>query len=234
MKQIIALGGLKREAQANNLIFQYILKATGKKKPRICLFPTAGDGTPEDSFFPYLNSAFSRFDCEISQLSLLAPKTDELEELVLRQDAIFVPGGDTGKMISRWRETGLDSVLKAAYESEVVLAGVSAGGHCWFEEGLTETNPGQFDPLKGIGFLQGSCCVHYDRKPERRTAYLKLIGEKKLKPGVAIDDSTALHYTNDKLSKSVSFEPGSKAYAVGNEKGTILETELITHYLGED
>jgi dipeptidase E len=232
MKQIIALGGLKRDAPGNYLIFQYILKATGKKEPKICFFPTAGVDTPEDFFFLYLKSAFSNFECEISNLSLLARKTAESEELVLTQDALFVPGGNTKIMLSRWHESGLDSILKAAYESEIVLSGVSAGGHCWFEEGLTETNPGQFDPLKGIGFLQGSCCVHYDRKPERRAAYLKLIEEKKLTPGVAIDDSTALHYTNDKLAKSVSFAPGSKAYAVGQEKGTVLETELITHYLG--
>lgn len=232
MNQIITLGGLKREAQGNILIFQYILKATGKKKPKICFFPTAGVDTPEDFFFSYLKSAFSKFECQISHLSLVAPKTAELEEIILVQDAIFVPGGNTIRMLSLWYDCGLDSILKEAYDRGIVLAGCSAGGHCWFEEGLTESNPGQFDPMKGLGFLQGSCCVHYDRNPERKAAYHKLLQEKKLRYGVGIEDSTALHYVDGKLAKSVSFSPESKAFAVGQEKGTVLETELVTRYLG--
>lgn len=41
-------------------------------------------------------------------------------------------------MLVLWKEWGLDYTLKKAYEEGVILAGLSEGAICWFEEGLTD------------------------------------------------------------------------------------------------
>jgi dipeptidase E len=229
-RQIIAMGGLKEGAQ-REFIYKYILEAKNKKKPKICFVPTAGGDTPESFYLLY--SIFSKFDCEMSHLSLVFPETADPESLILAQDIVLVPGGNTKNMLALWREWGLDVILRKAYDNGILLAGWSAGALCWFQEGVTDSIPGELNAMKCLGFLEGSCCPHYDGDPKRPTVYHKLLEEKKLRPGVAIEDATALHYVDEKLTKSVSFAPGSKAYAVGNERGHVLETELITHYLGE-
>ena len=51
-------------------------------------------------------------------------------------DLIYVGGGDTQKMLEIWNNNGWDLVLKEAYEKGVILAGVSAGAMCWFDQFL--------------------------------------------------------------------------------------------------
>lgn len=58
--------------------------------------------------------------------------------MVLEQDVIYVGGGNTRNMLVLWKEWGLDYTLKKAYEEGVILAGLSEGAICWFEEGLTD------------------------------------------------------------------------------------------------
>ena len=42
-------------------------------------------------------------------------------------------------MLVLWKEWGLDLILREAWKSGVVLAGLSAGAICWFEEGVTDS-----------------------------------------------------------------------------------------------
>ena len=52
-------------------------------------------------------------------------------------------GGNTANLLAVWRIHGLDDVLREAWESGVVLAGLSAGANCWFEASTTDS----FGPL---------------------------------------------------------------------------------------
>ena len=57
-------------------------------------------------------------------------------------DIIYVGGGNTLKMMKVWKKTGVDKMLKQAYEKGIVLSGLSAGSICWFRWGaLTPENP---------------------------------------------------------------------------------------------
>ncbi|WP_051038449.1 Type 1 glutamine amidotransferase-like domain-containing protein [Gloeocapsa sp. PCC 7428] len=53
-------------------------------------------------------------------------------------------------MVSRWE---LDKILKEAWESGVILAGLSAGSICWFEQGVTDSLPGELTVLPCLGWL---------------------------------------------------------------------------------
>ena len=56
---------------------------------------------------------------------------------VREADLIFVGGGNTVGMLAVWREFGFDVALREAYQAGTVLAGISAGGNCWFERYVT-------------------------------------------------------------------------------------------------
>ena len=41
---------------------------------------------------------------------------------------------------------------------------------CWFEQGITDS-VWPLGVVQGLGFLQGSCCPHFDTEAERQDAY---------------------------------------------------------------
>jgi peptidase E len=149
----------------------------------------------------------------------------------MAQDIIYVGGGNTKSMLALWREWGLDEILHEAWYKGIVLAGLSAGAICWFEQGVTDSIPGQLNPLPCLGFLSGSCCPHYDGQTERRPAYHHLMNEGKITPGYGIDESAALHFIGDELNCVVSANSEAKAYRVAKISGEIREETIMPRHL---
>lgn len=229
MKQIIAMGGggFSMEPE-NKRLDQYVLQQCKAKAetPRICFVPTAsGDA---DGYIERFYKAFEAENCEPSHLSLFSPPLD-LKDFVEKQDIFYVGGGNTKNLLALWKEWGLDVLLKKAYEDGKLLAGLSAGSLCWFEEGVTDSF-GPFTKLHCLGFLSGSHCPHYDGEAERRPAYHRLI-EKGLKPGYAADDGAALHFIDGKLHRAVSSRENAKAYFVEKQGGEAAEREIEILFL---
>ncbi|RAZ81435.1 peptidase E [Planococcus halotolerans] len=227
MKQIIAMGGGGFLMEPENpLLDRYILKQAGKEKPKICYVGTASGDAESliQNFYKFFNEEY----CEPSHLSLFKPPVRDLESYVLDKDIIYVGGGNTKNLLVLWREWGLDEIFRKALDQGIVLAGISAGSICWFEEGVTDSYGDKLEPLKALGFLSGSNCPHYDGEAERRPTYRKLVDDAILQPGIAADDGAAIHYIDGKIKRIVSSRPDAKAYFVspGNEE------ELVTHYLG--
>ncbi|KAB2335597.1 peptidase E [Bacillus mesophilum] len=228
MKQIIALGGGGFSMEPDNPILDsYILNQSNKLKPKICFVPTASGDS--DSYTSRFYQFFEQMNCEPSHLSLFKPPTRDLAGFLLEKDIIYVGGGNTKNLLALWKEWGLDLVMKEAWEQGIILAGISAGSICWFEEGVTDSYGDGLEPLSCLGFLQGSNCPHYDGEAERRPSYHQLISAAKIKPGVAADDGVALHFIGQELTKIVSSRAAGKAYTVDFSS---KETELQTEFLG--
>jgi len=104
----------------------------------------------------------------------------EDQEKVLDQDVIYVGGGNTRALLVLWREWGLDRVLREAWESGIVLAGISAGSICWFEHGITDSIAGRLTAMPCLGLLAGSNCPHYDSEGERRPTFRKLFANARI------------------------------------------------------
>ncbi|PSL40153.1 peptidase E [Planomicrobium soli] len=230
MKQIIALGGggFLMEPQ-NPLLDIYILEQSKKEKPKICFIPTAS-GDSESATLKFYEF-FSKQNCQPSHLSLFKPPTRDIEGFILDKDIIYVGGGNTKNLLALWKDWGLDSILRKAWEQGIVLSGISAGSICWFEEGVTDSFGDGLEPLKALGFLKGSNCPHYDGEENRRPTYRQLIGSQTLQAGVAADDGVAVHYVGEEISKIVSSRPNARAYQVSFD-GQVKETELPTTFLG--
>ncbi|MBZ5199734.1 peptidase E [Planomicrobium chinense] len=230
MKQIIALGGGGFSMEPDNpLLDRYILDQSQKPKPKICFVPTASGDS--DTYIANFYRFFDEQDCEPSHLSLFKPPAQDLEAFVLEKDIIYVGGGNTKNLLVLWREWGLDTILRKAWEQGIVLAGISAGSLCWFEDGVTDSYGEQLMPIQSLGFLKGSNCPHYDGEMDRRPAYQQMIAAGTIKGGVAADDGAALHYIGQNIHRIVSSRPNAHAYRVFFD-GQIHEEELPADYLG--
>jgi peptidase E len=228
MKQIIAMGGFSLEPERQALE-RYILAQTGKSRPSVCFFPHA-TADPVNYTLRFYESA-AHLDCRPSHLSLFSPPTADLESFLLEKDVIYVGGGNTKSMLALWREWGIVDILRKAWERGIVLAGVSAGAICWFEQGLTDSIPGPYTALRCTGFLAGSCSPHYDGEVERRPRYHALMLRDEILPGYGVEDGAALHFVNGDLRSVVSSRPNAKAYRVEKAAGDISEQPLEALYV---
>ena len=219
-KQVIAIGGggFGRNP-GNGIIEKYILDQSGKKIPNICFIPTAtGD---DESYKVSYYSTHSKLDCNPTHLDLFK-RTPNLEQLILSQDIIFVGGGNTKSMLSVWREWGLNDILREAYDSGVIMSGVSAGAICWFEKGITDSWDSELKLLDCLGIIKGNCCPHYDEEPDRIPYTNKFLEEGLIDSIHCIEGGSALHFVNETVKHNVSFDGEKNSYNVFIDNKKIL------------
>lgn len=232
MKQIIAMGGGRfSNGEDNALLEEYVLAARGVDNPSICFLPTASGDAPD--YIVSFYAAFSQQRCRPSHLPLIQPVAADLEAEIAKHDILLIGGGNTKNMLALWRGWGLDEMIRQAYERGTLLAGWSAGAICWFEQGVTDSIPGELTALDCLGLLPGSCCPHYDGERARRAAYQRLMRKEGMPAGIALDDATAAHYVDGELVRLVGARPQAAAYEVQLVDGEIRETRRMSEYLGK-
>jgi peptidase E len=231
-RTIFAMGGGGFTADPSNpALDDYILSLARRREPRILFLPTAsGDPNAQIAAF---RSTFAGGSCQPRHLSLfrLEDEPEDLRALILGQDIVYVGGGSMRNLLAIWREHGLDLILREAWEAGVVLAGLSAGGMCWFEHGITRST-GRPAPVRGLGFLPGSFSVHYDGDPTRRPVYLDAVARGAVPDGYGADDGVGLLFEERRLVRIVSARPEGRAYRVAagadhQVDERVLEPELL-------
>jgi dipeptidase E len=232
--QILALGGggfsMEKES---SLLDDYVLTLAGGERPRVCFLPTASGDADH-----YVVRFYRRFaaTCQASHLSLFRRDQgtggveEDIASHLLRQDVIYVGGGNVVSMLGVWRAHGLDEVLARAWRQGIVLCGPSAGSLCWFSEALSAFH-GAPQRVRGLGLLPYSNCVHYDAEPERRAEYHRFVGDG-MRAGFAADDGAALHFRGRQLERVVSSRPHARAYRVEPRGHEVVEAPLPVVYLG--
>lgn len=211
-----------------DLLDRFILSLSEKKDPKVCFIGT-GSGDSEryrDNFY----SAYKKLPCQPTHLSLFKPPTRDFESFIRDQDIVHVGGGNTKNLLCLWKEWGLDKVLLSAYQSGLILTGMSAGMICWFEECVTDSYGDQLKPLDGLGILKGSACPHFDGEADREPTYLKLLNERKIKGGLALDDGAGALYLNENLDGCFSSRKTARALLFSD--GSEAKKMLPTKYLG--
>lgn len=235
--QIVAMGGGGFAAEPGNpLLDDFILSLARRQPARVCFLPTAsGDSA---TFIAKFYRAFSG-RCVPTDLTLFDPSalprnprsTAELPGFVAEQDVFYVGGGNTAHLLALWRVHGLDRLLYDAWMRGAVLAGLSAGMLCWFQSGVTDSFGG-FEALHdGMGLVEGSACPHYDRDPQRRAVYHRLIQDG-FPSGYAAEEGAALHFVGRDLVEVVSSRSHASAYRVSLRDGKVHEEQLATRFLG--
>ena len=221
-KQIIAIGGGGfTDPEKDYKLERYLLSLISKESPNVCFLPQASNESNE--YIVKFYESFTAMKAKPSWISLFGRVEPTWKDLLMEQDLIYVGGGNTRSMLALWKEWGMDKVLKEAYQQGTILAGVSAGAICWFEECITDS-VWPLGSIKGLGFLKGSCCPHYDSEPERKPTFLKMVNGKEIIPGIALEDYSAAHYIDGMLHKVVISRPNKKAYLVSENNEKSLET----------
>ncbi len=209
----------------NALLDEHALALTGAECPRVCFLPTAsGDA---DHYIVRFYRAFPAGHCQPSHISLFRRDggASDLEAHLAAQDLVYVGGGSVISLLGTWSAHGVDAMLRRAWEAGVVMTGLSAGSLCWFAHGMTAFH-GESRSVMGMGFLPYSNAVHYDDKPERRSAFLSAVSDGMIS-GYGTGDGAALHFVGTELAEVVTSRPNARAFYVTRDG----ETELVTRYL---
>lgn len=203
--------------------------------PRFCVL-TQATGDPQ-TLIGACYSALAEADFRASHLQLFPmPNVDDIRGHLLSQDVIWVEGGSVANLCAVWRAHQLDAILHEAWQSGVVLAGISAGSICWHQGGCTDSyGPELRGFTDGLGWLPYSNGVHYDGEAQRRPKMHELIAAGTLGDGYATDDGAGLLYRGTELAEVVADRAGPRGYELRRAAdGTVTETPLPTRVLDYD
>ena len=233
MGKIVAIGGgVLRDGETDS-IDEFILELSGRDAPNVLFVPTASYDSPE--YTATFTEVYGELGCSIDVLNLLDrnPTDDELRSKILSPDIIYVGGGNTLKMMRRWRRLGVDSLIKQAWEEGAVLCGVSAGAICWFDWGHSDSmafydeNDWKYVRVAGMGLIKGLACPHYDSDtkgvPRRGDFHNMML--KHSDPGIAIDNRCALVMLDDDY-RVVSATDTAGAYKLTKHRGSLVEEPI--------
>ena len=211
---------------------RYMATLTGKKRPKLLFLPTASADGQSDIIAWYKSCApIDVYPLVQESFIESSRQKQSWEEVLLSVDGIVASGGNTLNQQAIWKAQGVDVILRQAWDRGIVLGGASAGSLCWFEEGTTDSRPTQLTTVKCLGFLKGSHCPHYDREPDRRPLYQKLIASGEMKPGYACDNDAGIYFEDNEVKRVVAARKGAKVYYVspsgGHATERVLEPEMI-------
>jgi peptidase E len=207
------------------------LSLTEKIRPRVCLVETAGGDQSRRYALSY--EAFNFAGCDVTQLSLFPQPSANPEERLCGSDLVWVGGGSVANLLAIWRLHGVDEAMHTAWESGVILSGVSAGSVCWHLGGTTDSFGPTLQPVtNGLGLLPYANGVHYDSEAQRRPLLHKLMAERVLAPlAFATDDRVGIWYEGTEATTvvadlDVDATNGPAAYRVELVDGAVRETRF--------
>jgi peptidase E len=223
IRQIVAIGG----GRFCDGLADFVVGLTSPRPARLLYVGTATAEDPAAALRVY-----DRFQgkAEVRRVEFFPWPPDDLEELVLGSDVVFVGGGNPANMLAVWGVHGFDELLRRAWEQGVVLSGSSAGGICWFEHGVTDSFGPALAPFDFLGFLPGSFCPHFDDEELRRPRYHELVAGG-FPSGYAADAGVGLHFVGGELREVVACFEGTTAYRVELVDGEVRETPLEARLL---
>ena len=207
-KKIIAIGGGGFTHQADESLDQFVVDQSKKTNNKIGFLATASNDDKKKISLFY--KRFENTESELSHFNLTSD-VNGFSEWILNKDIVYIGGGNTKFMLEIWKNNMLENIFKKAYESGVILSGVSAGAVCWFEWILSDSVSQGFKPLKGINLISGSCTPH-SSNIERINQFQQDIKNGKLPHGIAIDDGVAVVFIDGKPTEVYSARNNHEAY----------------------
>lgn len=220
---VTAIGGGGFTHDTYPLLDDFCLARAGKANPHIGFIAAASMDDPVR-----VGKFHSYFEGRVASQTHL-PMTLDAQDLanhLEKLDIVYVGGGNTEAMVAHWCNTGWDKVLCAAAQ-RIALAGVSAGGVCWFERFLFDAGNGQMRPVAGLGLIKGGACPHYSTEPTRRTALWAAVGNRTMPQSIAIDDGVAVVFDSSGPQMFCAAEPDGATYSVERlSNGTVREKRL--------
>ena len=207
-KKIIAIGGGGFTHEVDESLDKFVVDQSKKTNNKIGFLATASNDDKKKISLFY--KRFENTDSELSHFNLTSD-VNGFSEWILNKDIVYIGGGNTKFMLEIWKNNMLENIFKKAYESGIILSGVSAGAVCWFEWILSDSVSPGFKPLKGINLIWGSCTPH-SSNIERINQFQQDIKNGKLPHGIAIDDGVAVVFIDGKPTEVYTARNNHEAY----------------------
>lgn len=251
--KIVAAGRMKALQLAP--VFEKVIELSGKEKPNILYIGTASFDRSDK--FIVCTKAFRELGCTVLRLDVseeeTVPSAEEMERLIVNwADALVCSGGNTLHALLRWKDTGVDVLMKKAAEKGVVLCGASAGAGCWFSSihsdslrpdnvkhkervlsDLDDEDLAEWDYVKisCMGYIDAMCVPHFDTTGTNdvaRSEHAKeLLAENPDIPAaIGIDENAAFVVHGDR-AQVLSGDGEAGCHVVLNEEGTSVSTPLV-------
>ena len=170
MKRILAIGGGELKNRETLGIDTYIAaeakKAAGERRACGLFLPTAShDCMPYYNTFHKVYTGIFDIKTDVALTVGREIDAEKMRAKFERADFLYVGGGNTVYMVEQWQKTGLLSYIRDAYERGVLIAGLSAGAICWFEEMYTDSLiEGEYAVYPGLGWIKGKISPHYNER----------------------------------------------------------------------
>lgn len=206
--------------------------------------------------FEEQTKGFKAAGCKIFKLNVSEdenlPSRSKLRKIIVDwADIIVVSGGNTLYALIRWKEVGVNLLLKEAAEKGVVMCGGSAGCVCWFSDihtdsmrpdnvktppkGLTpeEISSWEYYRINGLGLIPALCVPHYDiaqSNGQRRAEDCnRLCLDMPETVCIGVDEKAALVIVGDRVT-CVSADGGKsicyKKYVANADEGRLVELPI--------
>ena len=202
-QKLVIIGGGEMKYLETLPFDKRIVALTNKKRPRALFIPTASyDSKRYAKQFEKIYA--KKLGCDVDVLYLLdAEVTPKIaKQKIQAADLIYVGGGNTLKMMKRWRYLGVDKMLKQVHKKGTVLSGISAGGICWFDAGHSDSmsfyssDSWNYIKVSGLGILQGIHCPHFNGHTNgvRRKKHFLNFMKQHSGVGICIDNHCAIEF----------------------------------------
>lgn len=221
-KKIVAIGGGENGRTGYPYetaeIDEAIVSLSNKNNPKLLFIGTAsGDSL---GYYECIKRMFGdNLNCQTDNLRLIEENytKEEIAEKIMGADIIYVGGGNTRKMLNKWKEKEVDKLLRLAHEKGIILSGLSAGSVCWFKYCTSDSDimdgiSSDYILLEGLGIINALHCPHFDVE-EGRKETLKNLLFKVEEPivAIAIDNCAAIEIVDNKY-RIITSKDTAKAY----------------------
>jgi dipeptidase E len=210
IKKIVAIGGgdvgrikIMPDGTEKNIpnetifIDKELIRLSGKETPKLLFIGAAQDDNPV--YYENVRKHFvNNLNCEVSALNIVSENLNpnQIKAAILDTDIIYIGGGDTRHLIDVLNSSGALEALKKAYDSGIVIAGMSAGAICWFDwydnEEYIDGDNTKLDVLPGFGYIKGFCVPHWNTKNDEEKQIMRDMLITKGIQGIALDNGTAV------------------------------------------
>ena len=168
-------------------------------------------------------SRFSNVAQSLSHLPMGASDT-QTQDWLANKHMVYFGGGNTAELVTALSAGQTLSAFVSANKAGCVLAGVSAGGVCWFDWILSDSRGDGYAPLDGLCIVTGGICPHYSSERDRKPAFEQALSNHG--PAFAVDDGACLVAVEGRVQSYFSARPGHAAYALIRQDGDVIADRL--------
>jgi len=224
MKILFPIGGGEISKKETIILDRFLLKLSNKENPKVLFIPTASNDYK--GYIDRFKCYFEELGAIVDVLALSYMTNDNLiRSKVFSADIIYIGGGNTAKMMRVFKRTNMIAYLKEAYESGIIMSGLSAGSIVYFTSGYSDSNRST-DPnaslclVKGLDLIPYCNCPHYNN--EERKSFDSFVIEKGLN-GLALDENAALLVIDNEIKGVVKGNNNANGYYLINGKKEVIK-----------